>query len=234
MVFAIHSVHIREEAQNIAARRQCRRPGFNSWVRKIPWRRKWQPTPVFLPGESHGRRNLVGYISPWGHKESDTTERLYLLTYLFKRDWKGSRPSLDGMSVPSSRLLSLEPEALNTFLKIRFGLPDSSIGKESLCSAGDPGLIPGLGRFTGEGKGYPLQSSWASLVAHLVKNLPAVWETWVRPLGWEDPLEKGKINHSCCSHVFQEANSLRRTMQIVECSLLHRRAQGRVCSEPRP
>ena len=44
-----------------------------SWVRKIPWRRKWQPTPVFLPGESHGQRSVVGY-SPWGHKESDTTE----------------------------------------------------------------------------------------------------------------------------------------------------------------
>ena len=54
---------------------QCRRPGFNPWVRKIPWRRKWQPTPVFLPGESHGQRGLVGY-SPWGCKESDTTERL--------------------------------------------------------------------------------------------------------------------------------------------------------------
>ena len=53
------------------------RPGFNPWVGKIPWRRKWQPTPVFLPGESHGRRNLVGY-SPRGHKESDTTERLQL------------------------------------------------------------------------------------------------------------------------------------------------------------
>ena len=51
-------------------------PGFNSWVRKIPWRRKWQPTPVFLPGKSHGWRNLVGY-SPWGHKELDTTERLH-------------------------------------------------------------------------------------------------------------------------------------------------------------
>ena len=52
---------------------QCRRRGFDSWVRKIPWRRAWQPTPVFLPGESHGQRSLVGY-SPWGHKESDTTE----------------------------------------------------------------------------------------------------------------------------------------------------------------
>ena len=49
---------------------QCGRPGFNPWVRKIPWRRKWQPTPVFLPGESHGWRSLVGY-SPRGHKESD-------------------------------------------------------------------------------------------------------------------------------------------------------------------
>ena len=50
------------------------RPGFNPWVRKISWRRKWQPTPVFLPGESHGWKSLVGY-SPRGCKELDTTER---------------------------------------------------------------------------------------------------------------------------------------------------------------
>ena len=50
--------------------------GFAPWVGKIPWRRKWQPTPVFLPGESHGQRSLAGY-SPWGHKESDTTEQLH-------------------------------------------------------------------------------------------------------------------------------------------------------------
>ena len=55
---------------------QCRRPGFDPWVGKIPWRRKWQPMPVFLPGESHGRRSLVG-SSLWGHKELDTTERLH-------------------------------------------------------------------------------------------------------------------------------------------------------------
>ena len=55
---------------------QFRRPGFHPWVGKIPWRRKWQPTSVFLPGKSHGRRNLVGY-SPWGRKESDTTEQLH-------------------------------------------------------------------------------------------------------------------------------------------------------------
>ena len=71
------------------------------------------------------------------------------------------------------------------------GFPDSSAGKESACNAADPGLIPGPGRFTEEGIGYPLQYSWVSLVAQLVKNPPAIWETWVRALGWEDPLEKG-------------------------------------------
>ena len=54
---------------------QCRRPGFDPWHGKIPWRRKWQLTPVFLPGEFYGQRSPVGY-SPWGLKESDTTERL--------------------------------------------------------------------------------------------------------------------------------------------------------------
>ena len=57
-------------------------------------------------------------------------------------------------------------------------------------------MIPGSGRSTGEGIGYPLQYSWTSLVAQLVKNLPAMRETWVQSLGWEDPLEKGKATHS--------------------------------------
>ena len=52
---------------------QCGRHGFDLWVRKIPWRRKWQPTPVFLPGKSHRERHLVGYSS-WGRKESNTTK----------------------------------------------------------------------------------------------------------------------------------------------------------------
>ena len=56
---------------------------------------------------------------------------------------------------------------------------DSSVAKESACNAGDPSLIPGLGRSPGEAIGYPLQYSWTSLVAQLVKNLPAMWETWV-------------------------------------------------------
>ena len=75
-----------------------------------------------------------------------------------------------------------------------WGFPDGSVGKESACNAGDPGSIPGLGRSAGEGIGYPLLYSWASLVAQLVKNPPAMWDTWVRSLGWKDPLEKGKAS----------------------------------------
>ena len=76
------------------------------------------------------------------------------------------------------------------------GFPGSSVDKESACNAGDPGSIPGPGRSAGEGIGYPLQYSWASLVAQLVKNLPTMWETWVLSLGWEDSLEKGIATHS--------------------------------------
>ena len=59
-----------------------------------------------------------------------------------------------------------------------------------------PSLIPGSGRSAKEGIGYSLQYSWASLVAQLVKNPPAIWESWVQSLGWEDPLEKGKATYS--------------------------------------
>ena len=76
------------------------------------------------------------------------------------------------------------------------GFPNSSVGKESACNAGDPSLTPGLERSAGEEIGYPLQYSWASLVAQLVKNPPAMRETWVQSLGWEDPLEMGKATHS--------------------------------------
>ena len=71
------------------------------------------------------------------------------------------------------------------------GFPDSSVGKEATCKAGYPGSITGSGKSAGEEMDYPLQYSWASLVAQLVKNLPAMQETWVQTLGWEDPLEKG-------------------------------------------
>ena len=71
--------------QSLVAQRLKHLPGMwgiDPWVGKIPWARKWQHTPVLLPGESHGGRSLVGY-SPWGHKESDTTERLHFDYYRF-------------------------------------------------------------------------------------------------------------------------------------------------------
>ena len=84
----------------------CRKPRFNPWVGKIPWRRAWYPTPMFLPEESHGQRNLVGY-SPRGHKELDTTKRLTLThAYLgmcvehtkgvmcFREPWKRKQQSI--------------------------------------------------------------------------------------------------------------------------------------------
>ena len=76
------------------------------------------------------------------------------------------------------------------------GFTHSSVGRESTCNVGDPGSIPGSGRSSRAGIGCPLQYSWAPVVAQLVKNPPVMRETWVRILGWEDPLEKGKATHS--------------------------------------
>ena len=77
------------------------------------------------------------------------------------------------------------------------GFPGSSAGKESARNAGDPSSIPGSGRSPGEGIGYPLKYSWASLVAQMVKNPLEMWETWIQSLGWEDAaLEEDMANHS--------------------------------------
>ena len=84
-------------------------------------------------------------------------------------------------------------------IKICFGslgFPVSSAGKESICNAGDPGSIPGLGRCPEQGIGHLFQYSWASLVAQLVKNLPAMQKTWLQSLGQQDPLEEGMVTHS--------------------------------------
>ena len=80
---------------------------------------------------------------------------------------------------PPRHLLVIHPFSNSENFCYILGFPDSSVGKESTCNAGDPGSIPGSERSTGEGIGYPLQYSWASLVAQLVKNLPVRWEAWV-------------------------------------------------------
>ena len=143
-----------------------------------------------MPGKSHGQRSLVG-LSPWGHKESDTTERLHYSHYKVNFTILG-----DSFKRIKDRIyLPLIPDYL--------GFPDSSVGKESACSAGDPGSIPGLERSFGEGIGYPLQYSWASLVVQLVKNLPAMQEESACSAGklgsipgLGRSLEKGKATHS--------------------------------------
>ena len=76
------------------------------------------------------------------------------------------------------------------------GFPGNSAGKGSACNAGDPGLIPGSGRSPGEGVGYLLQYSWASLVAQLVKNPRTMQGAWVRFLDWENLLEEGRATYS--------------------------------------
>ena len=80
-----------------------------------------------------------------------------------------------------------------SFLLFKGGFSSSSIGKESACNAGDPSSTPGSGRSPGEGIGYPIQYSWASLMAQLVKNLPAMRETWVQSLGGKIPWRRDRL-----------------------------------------
>ena len=116
---------------------QCARPRFGPWVGKIPWRRKWQPTPVLLPGKSHGRRSLVGY-SLWGRKESDMTERLHFsLTGLGHK-----RGSSDHFSLGEGKVLEnllgkwldfgLSPKVLEAFAVLTVGWEGSREGARSL------------------------------------------------------------------------------------------------------
>ena len=105
------------------------------------WRRKWQPTPVFLPGKSHGQRNLAGY-SPWGQP-----------TPVFLPGKSHGQRNLAGYS-PWGRKESEKTELNFTFLK----RPYRAV-QESACNAGDPGEILGSGRSPGEGNGNPLQYS---------------------------------------------------------------------------
>ena len=109
----------------------------------------------------------------------------------------GQRSLYSPWSCRESDMIEQLIHTMSTAVLVKFGgFPDNSVGLESACTAEDPSLIPGLGRSPRERIGYPLQYSWASLVSQLAKNLPAMWETWVQSLGWEDPLEKGKATHS--------------------------------------
>ena len=105
--------------------------------------------------------------------------------------WKKAMTNLDS-SLKSRDITLLTKVCIHAC----WGFLGSSASKESACNAGDSGLIPGLGSSPGEGIGYPLQYSWASLVAQILKNPPALWETWVNPGLGRSPFKKGKATHS--------------------------------------
>ena len=124
--------------------------------------------------------------------------QLYIHTFFFR-------------SFPYVLLQNIEYIFLSLLVICLYGLgfPGSSAGKESACSAGDLNSIPGLGRSSGKGIGYPLQYSGASLVAQTVKNLPVMQETWVKSLGWEDTPGGGQghpLQYSCLENPHGQRN----------------------------
>ena len=140
------------------------------------------------------------YVSPELCKQDRTDNQWLVWSYLLfitNLFWLANVPILldQDPCYTNCEIFLVPPlEIVVTIPNLSF--PDSSVGKESTCNAGDPSVIPGSGKSLREGIGYPLQYSWASLVAQLLKNPLAMQETWVRSLGWEYPPEKGKATHS--------------------------------------
>ena len=133
------------------------------------------------PARKNGLRDI---------RKADADNLFLLLICYSHTNWCSDSPQFN--TAIFSSLIWWPPQCLNGITIVDF----ISVGKESACNAGDPGSISGSWRSAGDGIGYPLQYSWASLVAQLVKNAPAKQETCVRFLGWEDTLEKGKATHS--------------------------------------
>ena len=140
-------------------------------------------------GGLRGRGYMYTYgrlIYMYGRNQHNFVKQLSSFFFFFFK-WKNGGPLLSQHFSSPSYWPSLY---------IIGGFAGRWAGKESTCNSGDPSSIPGSGRSPGEGIGYPRRYSWAPLVAQLVKNLPAMWETWVRSPGREDPLEKGKAPRS--------------------------------------
>ena len=142
----------------------------NESVLSIRWPKYWNFSFSVSPSNEH--RGLISFRMDWLD---------LLAVQLFKNDHNSHCQQAEGCIF-----------CIFSGTWCHLGFPDSSVGKESTCNAGDPGWIPGSGRFAGERIGYPPQYSWASLVAQLVKNLPAMQETWVRSLGWDKSPGEGK------------------------------------------
>ena len=170
-----------------------RRPGFDPWVRKIPWRRKWQPTPLFLPGESHGRWNLAGY-SPWGRKELDTTERLHFTSLHF---FTSSFVKKSGFLWGSKEMMNEKPIASAPFSVTPWLVPvPGLIVKDSRCFHHTASWFCTLAWAVSLSGGPSFWTDYFLFMVQMVKTLPAMWKTWVWFLGWDDSLEKGTATHS--------------------------------------
>ena len=143
---------------------------------------KWE----YLPSSRH-QIVATPQTKPWGEESQDMKIKETGPVSWGANQWKISVSS-------NSCIFPIKVKQLNSLTWRRF--PDILVSKESACNTGDSGSISGSGRWTGERIGYPRQYSWASLVVQLVKNLPAMWETWVQSMGWEDPVEKGKDTNS--------------------------------------
>ena len=118
--------------------------------------------------------------------------------HIFPPSWTSPHPSGPSQSTVLSFLCYTAASLAIYFThgSVYTGFPDSSAGKESACKAGNPSSIPGSGRSPGEGIGYSIQYFWAFLVAQMVENPSAMWETWVQSLSRKDPLEEGMATHS--------------------------------------
>ena len=155
--------------------RRWKRPGFSPWVGKIPWRRARQPTPVFLPGESHGQRSLAGH-SRWGCKAGQNCSKLAHVVIFILQVAVQSSIGVGPLWTPKpasaqdpcttewwSICMSLHTSSSVLYYFFQFywdiidkGFPGGSAGKESTCNVGDLGLILGPGRSPGEENDNPL------------------------------------------------------------------------------
>ena len=141
---------------------------------------RWNKIKLFHLSHTHTTARVEKQPSRWGEYKLEQT-----------------RATKHSSLLPSLYLCSDHSTiCLSPFYLLSTGVPGGSAGKESACNAGDPGSVPGLSGSCREGIGYPIQHSWVSLVAQKVKNPPAMWETWIPSLSWEDPLEEGMKTHS--------------------------------------
>ena len=149
----------------------------------VPSHRR-QPTRLPRPWDSPGKNTGVGCHFLLQCRKVKSESEVTQSCPTFSDPWTTANQAPPSMGFSRQEYWSGVPTGVfKESLHIIVGFPQISVGKESTCNAGDPSSIPGLGRSPGEGIGYPLQYSWASLVAQLVKNLTAMQETWVPSMG---------------------------------------------------